>query len=170
MTFLRAFVLILATAPSQGWTAELQRYASPDKSYEATVVTLKTGESKIHIAKPHGKLFFEKSFESDDGEHGDTIIQAAWSPNSRFFVFMTQHSGGHSPLMHPIYFWDRRDNQLRMLDYVVGGITGGFTIETPDIVRGKRIASPDSTSADDQDDFSISLTSATKAYRRPAAR
>jgi hypothetical protein len=165
----KALLLFLIAFPSGNtFAARAKVIPSPDKAFVAKIETAKTGESKISIGPPKGGVKFSKSFVSPDGEHGNVIWKADWTANSRFLVFIVEHSGGHSPLMHPIYFWDRRDNQLRMLDYVVGGIRSGFTLRGPDMVRGMRIAAiPLDTRSDDEEEFSISLASAARNYRPP---
>jgi hypothetical protein len=49
-------------------------------------------------------------------------MRGAWSPDSRFFVFNAQSSGGHQPWHWPAYVYSRRDNNLYSLDDVIGPV------------------------------------------------
>lgn len=136
---------------------EPDRYSAPDDRYTAAITTAKTGESKIAIGPSRGETVFSKSFVSADGGHGLRVTKAAWTADSRFFVFMLESSGGHQPWHHPMYFWDRQDNQLYSLDRRMGPITDGFALASPDIVSGTTWSNPGDSNSIDGVPFSVSL-------------
>jgi len=116
-------------------------YLSPDQTLRVFVVPLPNapygqGESWIEMRNASNKLLFSHSFGSEDGEHGFGVEQAAWTPDSQFFVFSMSSSGGHQPWHSPTYFVARRDNKLRSLDDYLGPITDPeFKVGPPDIIR-----------------------------------
>lgn len=79
--------------------AHARVYRSPD-GWNTAVVTAQsiTDEGTVRIYN-HGRLRVRRSFLSD-GNHGQIVERAAWTPDSRFFVFVTTSSGGHSPWQH----------------------------------------------------------------------
>ena len=96
-------------------------YTSPDGRLTVTVIPAgkKKGfedvESRIEVLHK-GSLLLGKDFSSEDGEHGAGIVRGHWTSDSMFFVFLTEFSGGHTPLLHPIYFYCRRENTINMLN------------------------------------------------------
>jgi hypothetical protein len=75
-----------------------------------------TGESTLQILNRAGNVLLAKSYVSPDGQHGEVIDQAAWTPNSEFFVFSMYSSGGHQPWFSPTSFYSRKLNALLPLD------------------------------------------------------
>src|SRR2546423_1522887 len=76
--------------------------ASPDKKLCAHFVEVgkqpaPLNEHRVEILDASGHLLATKNFKSADGDHGRSVAKSAWTANSRFFVFSTQSSGGHSP-------------------------------------------------------------------------
>jgi hypothetical protein len=122
-------------------------YQSPNRALRALLVALPNapyglGESRVEIRNGKNVLLFSHSFGSEDGEHGFGVAQAAWTPDSQFFVFSLMSSGGHQPWHSPIYFVSRRDNRMRSLDDYLGDITDpNFEVRPPDIVQavGRRV-------------------------------
>jgi|ERR1044071_9115189 hypothetical protein len=106
-------VLSVAVAASAG---ERRTYLSPDKTLSAVVIPVGEGEerreNRVEIREAGGKLLLAKSFVSRDGEHGYIVSRAAWTPDSRFFVFSVYSSGGHQPWNFPTYFYYRADRKL----------------------------------------------------------
>jgi hypothetical protein len=166
-----AFASLVAPAlffsPLRARAAEPDRYPAPDKRYDAAITKVKTGESKLAIGPPHGKARFSRSFASSDGEHGASVTKAAWTADSRFFVFILELSGGHQPWHHPIYFWDRQDGRLYSLDDRVGGVTRGFELASPDIVSGAVLGDPKDANFTDGVQFSVSLSSVAAHSKKP---
>ena len=70
-----------------------------------------------------------------DHQHGEGVSYAAWTPDSKFFVFSTSSSGGHQPWHGPAYFYARRQNRvLRLDDYIGIGPNLVFSVSSPDVL------------------------------------
>lgn len=118
------------------YAAQQEEYASPDGRYGALVVALPSGESKVVVKTKQGRILCSKSYGSEDGEHGGVVAQAAWTPNSTFFVYSMESSGGHQPWHSPIYYISIRDFKIRNLDDYIGAVTEpNFELLAPDTVR-----------------------------------
>lgn len=134
-------VFLVVSFPFQGFADETQKYVSPDGKLQALVIPVgkvddRAGESRVEIRDSGDKMFLTKSFASKDGEHGYVVYEAAWTPDSQFFVFSTGSSGGHQPWHSPTYFYCRSDRRLRVLDDYVGPVTDpNFQLTTPDIIH-----------------------------------
>jgi hypothetical protein len=118
-----------------------QEYSSPDGKYIAYVIALPkapygSGESKIIIRTKKVKVLCSKNYGSEDGEHGFGVERAAWTPDSKFFIYSMSSSGGHQAWHFPIYFISTTDWKVRNLDDYVGPITDpGFVLSAPDTVK-----------------------------------
>jgi hypothetical protein len=117
-----------------------QEYRSPDGKYIAIVIPLLkaqygSGESKIEI-QSKDTIVSSASYSSEDGEHGFGVERAAWSPDSKFFVYSMSSSGGHQAWHFPTYFISVNDFKTRYLDDFVGSITQPeFSFTPPDIIQ-----------------------------------
>jgi len=122
-------LLLLGIMLASASEAREQVYVSPDRTLVAMVAPagkkkdLEGAESRIEVRSREGSVLLSKDFSSEDGEHGAGIVRGQWTSDSRFFVFLTAFSGGHSPLQHPIYFYCRRENTVQMLDPILGNDT-----------------------------------------------
>ncbi len=93
-------------------------------------------ESRIEIRTRSGKRVYKKDYSSSDGNHGWVIDSAAWTPDSKFFVFGMYSSGGRRPWHSPVDFYSRRHKRVFSLDKYVGTITDSkFQIRGSDIVK-----------------------------------
>jgi hypothetical protein len=132
------FLVVLCVAATASASAHgAKTYASPDKALRATVTSAgpegrDAAESVVEIRGPRNELLLKKSFASEDGEHGYAVVKAAWTPDSRFFVFSVESSGGHQPWHAPTFVYRRGDGRLLALDDVVGPISSpAFTLKAP---------------------------------------
>ncbi len=94
-------------------------FPSPDNSLVAIVSPIKDhkgGESEVRIQSHSGKLLCAKSYGSPDGQQGEIVDQAKWTPDSQFFVFSTYSSGGHQPWYSPVQFYSRSRNRIFLID------------------------------------------------------
>ena len=90
----------------------------------------------MEIRNAQGAVLNSKSFKSSDGEHGRSVAKSAWTANSRFFVFSTASSGGHSPWHGQTYAYDRQKNTFTELDDTTGPIIKrNFQLTAPDCAR-----------------------------------
>lgn len=111
-------------SPDGSWTTSITARPNHEGSHEGTI--------KIYR---RGRLSIQRSFVSADGNHGQNIEHAAWTPDSRFFVFSTSSSGGHSPWHHWTFVWSRRDNNIHNLDDAYSPtMTEDFRLKSPNIL------------------------------------
>lgn len=132
--------LAVVLSPAMVLDGEPLTFDSPDKALQAKVIPIGQrsfggGESRIEIRGTNGRRIYSISYSSPDGEHGWNVVHAAWTPDSKFFVYSLQSSGGHQAWHSPIKFYCRLDNKLRSLDKRLGPVTDPkFSIEAPDII------------------------------------
>jgi len=119
---------------------EWEKLPSPDGSLVAVVTTFHTGaasaESRVEVQTRSGKPLAEWSYRSADGEHGLGVVKTQWTPDSRYFVYSLQSSGGHQPWHSPVQYFSRKSNSFRSLEEAVnGGVSNPeFGISAPDTV------------------------------------
>ncbi len=75
-------------------------HVSPDEKLKAVVVPTFTQERGFHehrveIRTTRGECIAVKDHSSGDHEHGQGVLVASWTPDSRFFVSSVSSSGGH---------------------------------------------------------------------------
>lgn len=129
-------------APAQDEIPRLPKlqseYRSPDGLATATIhsAPLWAGESVVQIRTRYGKLLAERDFSSEDHEHGYVVVQARWTPDSKFFVFCLESSGGHSPMRTPVLFFSTVYKEFFVLDELLKQAVsqGQFHVIPPDIV------------------------------------
>jgi len=113
------FAVILALAAFAASHPQVpQRYVSPDKSVVAVITPAgpKKAESEVELRSSAGKVLFHKDYTSSDGTHGYEVMQAAWTPNSQFFIYSMEDSGGRAAWHSPTWFFSRKLNRMLSLD------------------------------------------------------
>ena len=66
---------------------------------------------------------------------GRLVCRFEWSPDSKFLVFTTSSSGGHSPWHFKTYVFSVADKTFRNLDDAIGSVTSPeFRFEAPDVL------------------------------------
>ena len=123
--------------------AQTTVHSSPDKSLRAIIIPVgKKGyegtESRIEIRSASGETLRWKSFASYDGGHGMGVNHAEWTPNSLFFVFNVDSSGGHQPWRRATYFYSRSENRFYSLDDYIGPVTSDFSLEGRGVLKTTR--------------------------------
>ena len=115
---------------------------SPDQQLRACVLSVGKhpnppfNESRVEIRNMKGMVLATKDFKSPDGEHGRNVQKREWSPDSQFFVFNVESTGGHQPGHLPVNFYSRRDHKLYLLEHFVGYITSqDFALKAPDVLK-----------------------------------
>ncbi len=119
---------------------EMDRFVSPDGKLVAVVIHvgkeagLGNYESRVELRTKKASLLRFADYSSQDSEHGWGVAKAAWTPDSQFFVYSLQSSGGHSPWHTPVQFYNRRQNKILSLDDAVGDSIADpeFSIREPD--------------------------------------
>ncbi len=139
-----ASVLLASASPHRHAGPQIEKMAlheSPDKMLIAYVVATNSGtaiassESRVEVRSATGELLAQEDFTSQDGEHGYAVSKAAWTPDSQFFVFSLESSGGHSPWHSPTKFYARKQQRIMSLDEALhNSVTGEFVIGAPDKV------------------------------------
>lgn len=121
-------------------SSDLVKYPSPDGSLVAVVTSHRqpkaTAESEIEVRTPSGKLLAHQSYTSEDGEHGYGVSKAQWTPNSKYFVFSLESSGGHQAWRSPVQYFSRVDDSFLSLDDALKNavMSPQFVIAAPDKV------------------------------------
>lgn len=138
---------------------ETQTIPSPDRMFLAVLsssISAISGETSSFIVMKasSGVALHAEGYRLPDDPHGGKISSAAWTTDSRFFVYILENPKGPAPSTHPIFFWDSRDNQLISLDKHLGGITTGFVLIGPDIIQAHRLSKNPA-----EGHFSVSLSS-----------
>lgn len=134
-------VFAIVIFPTLVHSAELKEYLSPDSKYRAYIISLPKSpegsvESKVVIRAKNNKILCSKSYGSEDGEHGFGVEKAAWTPDSKFFVYSLSSSGGHQSWHFPTDFISVKDFKVRNLDNYVGPITDqSFILKGPDTIE-----------------------------------
>ncbi len=119
-----------------------QVHRSPDHSLTATVVSLEQqhpygdNPSRIEIRDAGGHLLASRDHSLYPGQ-GYTVAKAAWTSDSRFFVYIVSNSGGHQPSYHPIFFYSRQQRKFYDLGKAVGSITGDLELRSPSSIITK---------------------------------
>jgi len=123
--------------PSPGAASQID---AADGTLRALVVASgKGGESRVDI-REGARLLLVRSYASPDGRHGFVVQHAAWTPDSRFFVFSLTSSGGHQPWHYPTYLYSRQTNRLVSLDGRIGPLAEpDFRLSAPDVLNAKVI-------------------------------
>lgn len=128
-------VLAISLFAAPPLSSETKVYSSPDGSLRAIVVTEATGESRVEIQASHEQVLLGRDERSRDGNHGHTIVEAAWTSDSQFFVASTASTGGHQPWARPLWVYSSQKNQIFELWKFGVSATGAFTLKTPDITE-----------------------------------
>src|SRR5258708_3676744 len=112
----------MKSPPLRGETVlSRHEHRSPDRTLVGTVVSLKQlgpyGDppSRVEIYSAGGRLLAYRD-HSGYPEQGYSVRKAAWTADSRFFVYQVSNSGGHSPWQNPIYFYSRKRHRFYSLD------------------------------------------------------
>ena len=106
---------------------ELWIYPSPDGVLRAVVYPVDISldatpdmESRIVIRTSKGETLNSKDYSSPRGFNGYYVVNAKWSPDSKFFVYSMSSSGGHSPWQFPMAVYGREAVHGSEKDRIVG--------------------------------------------------
>jgi hypothetical protein len=110
----------ICSGQKQSASSNVVKYRAPDGAIVAVVASSQapeaTIESVVELRTKSGKLVTRRDYRSKDGEHGYGITKASWTPDSQFFVYSLESSGGHSAWHSPVQFFSRRRNKILSLD------------------------------------------------------
>jgi len=117
---------------------QLQHFVSPDKSVVAVVTPAgpKKTECVVELRSKAGKVLYHKDYTSQDGTHGYGVVQAAWTPNSQFFIYSMESSGDREAWHSPTWFFSRKLNRMLSLDDALNDSVSfpDFKLVEPDLV------------------------------------
>jgi hypothetical protein len=143
----RAFVIVFLAAASISamppeTPASKVEYKTKDGSRMIIIAVKKTNqeagqESTVGFYSPQNEKLCSLDFSSEDGEHGFSVVKAAWTPDEKYSVFSLTSSGGHQSWHAPTLFYGVHERKIHSLDaYIVAaGISkGNFALESPNTV------------------------------------
>lgn len=113
---------------------------SPDGMFRSHITTNRKSadvppEFVLEVSHSGGRIAARGDYTSESGEHGLSLENAAWTPDSQFFIFTTVSSGGHMAWQYLTFFFDRRDNKIHDFnDFLPPVAEGSFTLKAPDII------------------------------------
>jgi len=111
---------LLCGGQKQTNSTQTEKFPSPDGTIIAFVRSTKapeaTKESRIELRSQDGRVLASRNYASKDGEHGHGVTKAAWTPDSQFFVYSLESSGGHQAWHTPVQFFSRSKNRIVSLD------------------------------------------------------
>jgi len=73
------------------------------------------GESKIEIFSADGHLLAIVDYTSNDGQGGEGVIQAQWSPDSQFLVFSLTQPPGRADRPYTVGIYSSKKNKVKTL-------------------------------------------------------
>lgn len=119
-------------------------YPSPDGTLRAVVFPVDISldatpdmESRVVIRSRKGDTLASKDYASARGFNGYHVVNAKWSPDSKFFVYSMSSSGGHSPWQFPMAVYGRQSNAFVPFSEMIDGnptISGDFKFVGPHTV------------------------------------
>jgi hypothetical protein len=120
---------------------KLQIHPSPDGTLRAVIYPADISldatpdmESRVVIRTSKGATLNSKDYSSPRGFNGYYVVNAKWSPDSKFFVYSMSSSGGHSPWQFPMAAYGREAMHGSEKDRIV---------EFGDLINGNPTVSPD---------------------------
>jgi hypothetical protein len=103
-------------------------YPSPDRALRALVFPVDISldatpdmESRVVIRNVMGDTLTSKDYASPRGFNGYYVLNAEWSPDSKFFVYSMSSSGGHSPWQFPMAVYSREKNAFASFSDMIDG-------------------------------------------------
>jgi len=137
--------LLLCFSSRALFAAPSGTFVSPDGKLKAVLLLVgaygyENMESQVDIRTRDGQLLCSQNFQSTGRSgNGRYIEHFKWSPNSRFFVYTTSSSGGHSPWHYDTFFFSRKQHRiLDFNDYNIVITEPDFRIKRPDVFVGTR--------------------------------
>lgn len=92
--------------------------ASADGAFSARVTRSgrsACGESKVEIFSADGHLLIVADYTSNDGESGEGVVKAQWSPDSHYLVFSLTQPPGRSDRPYTIAIYSSEKNKVKTL-------------------------------------------------------
>jgi hypothetical protein len=121
---------LLRTRRSESSCTDLKPriYPSPDGALRALVYPVDINldatpdmESRVVIRNAKGDTLTSRDYSSPRGFNGYYVLNAQWSPDSKFFVYSMSSSGGHSPWQFPMAVYSREKNAFASFSDMIDG-------------------------------------------------
>jgi hypothetical protein len=119
-------------------------YPSPDRALRAVMYPADISldatpdmESRVVIRTSNGDTLASKDYSSQRGFNGYYVLNAQWSPDSKFFVYSMSSSGGHSPWQFPMAVYSREKKAFASFSDMINGnptTSGDFKFPGPHTV------------------------------------
>jgi WD40 repeat protein len=105
--------------------SEKREITSPDGTLVAEILSrmAQFTEDTVKIVSRESGSHAEFSMTSHSGANGRNVLKAQWSPDSKFFVFSTFSSGGHSGWNFRTFVYSVDANKFVSLDEKVRPVT-----------------------------------------------
>lgn len=143
LSFVTAALLTTLCGGQKQADTRIEKFTSPDGMMTAVVRSERTpeatNESRVELLTREGKVSAGRDYTSPDGEHGYGVTKAAWTPDSKFFVYSLESSGGHQAWHSPVWFFSRGDRRIFSLDSALNDSVSNaqFLVSAPDNVTVK---------------------------------
>jgi hypothetical protein len=130
----------LCGAQKQTVASRTEKFRSPDGMLVAVVrskhASEATDESQIELQTQAGTVSAKRDYSSGDGEHGYGVARGEWTPDSQFFVYSLESSGGHQAWHSRVWFFSRTENKFFSLDDALkDAVTNPqFRVSAPDSI------------------------------------
>ena len=130
--------MLANTCAAQQHHPRMETFKSPDGRLIAIVTSTNqpeaTPESRVEIRTAEGKVLAHDTHLSDDGEHGYGVTKASWTPDSQYFVYSLESSGGHQAWHSPVQYFSRNRSKILSLDDALNDsvMDPQFTVAAPD--------------------------------------
>jgi hypothetical protein len=133
-------VLLFASAAcALSGSAKTTTFKSPDGKMVAVIISLpeKNSEAIVELRTFQSRTIDRQVFTSADGQHGYYVSKAQWTPDSKFFVYSLESSGGHSPMVVPTIFFSKTAKaSYQFFDFLGENIIfADFSVFSPDRVE-----------------------------------
>ena len=107
------------------------------------------GEHRIAIRRFDPRNLAELSLFSPDSQHGGHIEEIQWSDDSKYLVFTTSSSGGHSPWHFPTYAFSTERWAFVLIDDTFPAVTDKtFSFTDSSHIKVMTLKKPDSVADD----------------------
>jgi len=129
---------ILCAGQKRPVASHSEKYSSPDGAQVAVVrsqrVSEATDESRLELRTSAGTVSAKRDYTSPDGEHGYGVTKAAWTPDSQYFVYSLESSGGHQSWHTPVWVFCRKESKFFNLDRALQDSVSNpqFLVSAPD--------------------------------------
>jgi hypothetical protein len=116
---------LVSLAISASVESEKREITSPDGTLVAEILSrmAQFTEDTVKIVSKESGSHAEFSMASQNGANGRNVLKAQWSPDSKFFVFSTFSSGGHSGWNFRTFVYSVDANKFVSVDEKVRPVT-----------------------------------------------